>query len=119
MRLLCEHNGISSLAATSLGVEVLRGISLIKMHTSPVHQHSLALPNLILCSFKLDPLDTHTRTLSHTLTLTQMINEHCMKKNKSSNFNLPQYSLHPISLPALVPVTLISPSPSVDSHRIY
>lgn len=57
---------MESIHCNSLRVKVLPGIGLIKMQPSPVHRRSLAHPNLVLCSLKLDPLDTHP--LTHTPT---------------------------------------------------
>lgn len=117
VRLLCEHNGISSPAATACQM----GTGLIKMRMSPVHRRSLALPNLVCAFFFFFQIRSPWLTLRHTRlhqSALWMFRVWEKKHNKSSYFNLPLNSPYPISLPRLLLSVLSSP-PCVDSHRIY
>ncbi len=100
-----------------MGVKVLPGIGLIKMQTSLVHPHSrrcrchLACPNLVLFSFKLDHLDTHTHTHARSGR-----DDKCTarKKNKSPNFFLwyfPQHVQIQLAAPRLFLSLLSVPAP--------
>lgn len=116
VRLLCEHNSISSPAATSCQM----GTGLIKMRMSPVHRRSLALPNLVCAFFSFLFFQIRSHPVTHTQTKAHYECSQCgkKKKNKSSYFNLPLNSPYPISLPRLL-LSLLSSPPCVDSHRIY